>query len=130
MVADSNGFLGFTSACLGAQYGAPFIMVSSPAPTGFASPDTRNLLVQPIAVCLTIVNIGPPPMAGSFSCTLRRSAAFPVCLFKCLLDISHSLLYVAFHLLRNAFELLGLIARQLSNLLLNLTGNILYSAFH
>jgi len=47
-----------------------------------------------------------------------------------MLNIAHSLLHLAFDLLRNAFRLLGFVTSQLSNLLLDFACNILGSALH
>src|SRR6266436_5992982 len=58
------------------------------------------------------------------------SAGFPVCLVECLLDVSHSLLHLAYYPLRSAFHLLGSVASQFSKLLLDFACDILGSAFH
>ena len=41
-----------------------------------------------------------------------------------MLNIAHSLLHLAFNLLRNAFRLLGFVTSQLSNLLLDFAGYV------
>jgi hypothetical protein len=64
---------------------------------------------------------------------LRRalclSAGFPICFVECLLDIAHSPLHLAFYLRRSAFRLLGLVASQFSELLLDFPCYIFGSAF-
>src|ERR1700676_3370815 len=54
---------------------------------------------------------------------------FPGCPVECLLDVTHSLLHLAFHLLRSAFRLLGFVTRQFSELLLDFACYIFDSAF-
>src|ERR1700682_4188216 len=61
---------------------------------------------------------------------LRLSARLPVWLVQCLLDTAHSLLDLAFHLLRSAFSLLVLVTSQFSHLALDFAGHILGGAFH
>ena len=66
----------------------------------------------------------------AFSCVPRRSAAFPSGLIECLLNIAPALLYVAFHLLSQAFRLLRFVTSYFSNFLLNFACYILGIAFH
>src|ERR1700730_2482354 len=61
---------------------------------------------------------------------LRLSARLPVGLVQCLLYIAHSLLDLAFHLLRSTFSLLVLVTSQFSNLALDFACHILGGAFH
>src|SRR5437868_15163868 len=63
-------------------------------------------------------------------CDLPRSADLPVYLVECLLDITHSLQHLAFHLLRSAFRLQGFVTSQFAKLLLDFARYILGSAFH
>jgi hypothetical protein len=115
-----------------ASYGAPLITVSSDGSARSASPDARYVLILPIVVPFTTIDHWRPAgNAGDFlQSALCLSAGFPVCLVEYMLNIAHSLLHLAFHLLPNAFRLLGFVTGQFSNLLLDFTCNILGSALH
>jgi len=68
-------------------------------------------------------------MMRVISRALHRSASSPVCLIECLLDIARGPLHLAYHLLRNTFRLLSLVASHLSDRLLELACNLPGSAF-
>src|SRR4029077_8063559 len=65
----------------------------------------------------------PPPA------NLVVSADFPARLVECLLDVSHTLLDLAFDLLRHTLHLLLPIAGRLANFLLYFAGDILDASF-
>src|SRR5450759_3480939 len=66
---------------------------------------------------------------GASSWALHRSADFPMCLVECLLDVPHTLLDLAFDLLRNALHPLIQIAGRLANSSLYLARDILDASF-
>jgi hypothetical protein len=55
-------------------------------------------------------------------------AGSPICIVKCLFDISDPFLYLPRHLLRSTLRLLFFVARQFTNLLLYLARDVLSGA--